>query len=144
MPSSTSCQNAKTPSRSPKKPHILSFRLTEEEAARVEAASSRLQVPRSPADACRALALKWATGKVPEPVAPKRMQPRRKPAADTEALARLSGQLGKVGSNVNQLAKVANSSGRTPELRVLLKVADEVADLQRQVKAALLGGADGH
>lgn len=129
--------------RPPKRTHVLSFRVSEEEAGRIAAAASRLRQPRSGADACRALALKWAMGRVPEPVPPKRMPPRRKPAADMEALARLLGQVGKLGSNVNQLAKQANARGRVPETRVLLQVANGVDDLKRSLQGALNGGGGG-
>jgi predicted molibdopterin-dependent oxidoreductase YjgC len=58
----------------------------------------------------------------------------RRPSADMKALAQLVGQLGKVGSNINQLAHVANVEGRLPHGEALKR---ELAQL-RQVQAAVM------
>lgn len=47
----------------------------------------------------------------------------RRPPADVQAVARLLGQLGKIGSNINQLAKHANA-GRYQENSIELALRD--------------------
>lgn len=143
MTSSTPSANGKALGRPPKRTHVMSFRVSDEEAARIASAASGLRRPRTAGDACRALALKWAMDRVPDPVPPRRAPPRRKPAADVEMLARLLGQLGKLGSNVNQLARQANTHGRLPETKVLLRLANDVDALKRSLQLALVGGNDG-
>lgn len=52
---------------------------------------------------------------------------KRRPPIERTELARLLGELGKVGSNLNQIAHAYNSRGRAPEL-------DELAALRRAVE----------
>lgn len=56
------------------------------------------------------------------------------PPADVQALARLLGQLGKVGGNLNQLAKLAHHGHPLPELAQTLA---EVRAAAEQVRQAL-------
>ncbi|MBF0116805.1 MAG: MobC family plasmid mobilization relaxosome protein [Magnetococcales bacterium] len=65
-------------------------------------------------------------------------QPRgaRRPVIEKEMLVRLLGELGKIGSNVNQIAHVANQ-GRDINFQVLEKLSADVAVIRQQVKAAL-------
>lgn len=42
-----------------------------------------------------------------------------RPAVEVQVLARLVGQLGKIGSNLNQIAHQMNASGRVEELDVM-------------------------
>jgi hypothetical protein len=51
----------------------------------------------------------------------------RRPPIERKELARLLGHLGKVGSNLNQLAHAYNGLGRVPAL-------DELTTMRRQVK----------
>lgn len=53
---------------------------------------------------------------------------RAAPSPDVQALARLLGQLGRVGGNLNQLAKLANQGQPLP--------ADALADALAEVRAA--------
>ena len=62
---------------------------------------------------------------------------RRRPFADQEALARLLGELGRIGSNVNQLARVANSGGSLPAEPRLAAILDELAALRDATMKAL-------
>ena len=51
------------------------------------------------------------------------------PSPDRKAIATLTGQLGKVGSNLNQLAHRANTSGVIGELGLLTDAIGECRDL---------------
>ncbi|MDQ2106381.1 hypothetical protein [Azospirillum isscasi] len=67
--------------RPAKRIHVVSFRLTDAEAAHVDAAAGT--VPgRSRQDWCRAAALRLAGAVVPPPPATRRTPPRRLPKAD--------------------------------------------------------------
>lgn len=75
------------------------IRVTADERAALEAAAERLEMTLGPYVVSAALN------------APKRRATRR-PAVERAALAQLLGLLGKAGSNVNQLAKIANQTGQ--------------------------------
>ena len=51
-------------------------------------------------------------------------RPKRKPPVEIRELARTLAELGKWGSNVNQLARVANSNGDLPALCALAEILD--------------------
>lgn len=123
--------------------HVVSYRLTAAEAARIDAAAAAMTPTRTRTDWCRAAALHLAKAKVPTPPPPRRNPPRRLPKADVQALATVLAALGKIGSNVNQVAKVANSSGRVPEVAILKRMAAEIASAVADVRRALEGGGDG-
>jgi hypothetical protein len=53
------------------------------------------------------------------------------------ALGRLLGELGRIGSNVNQLAKVANASGDVAGVDVCLGMRDQLARLHADLLAEL-------
>jgi hypothetical protein len=59
-----------------------------------------------------------------------------RPAIEVQVLARLVGQLGKIGSNLNQIAFQMNASGRADELDVIY-VQSMAADLTALRAAAL-------
>lgn len=61
----------------------------------------------------------------------------RRPPIEREALARILGHLGKLGSNVNQLAYVANTAGATLSSRQLDQIGDEVREIRSAVMKAL-------
>lgn len=65
-------------------------------------------------------------------------QPRgaRRPMVEKELLVRLLGELGKIGSNVNQIAHVANQ-GRGVNYPALSQLAADVVEMRQQVKAVL-------
>ena len=121
--------------------HVISYRVTAMEAAHMQAAGAALTNPRRLNDFARAAALAAARKKVPPPAHPIRFPARRKPTVDVQALARVLAALGKLGSNVNQLARVANQRGTLPSEAVLRGIADEVAATRNLVTAALSGEA---
>jgi hypothetical protein len=58
----------------------------------------------------------------------------RRPTVERVALAQVLGALGRVGSNVNQLARVANTTGELPPAETLKDMGDEI----RAMRAALM------
>jgi hypothetical protein len=52
-------------------------------------------------------------------------------------LARVLAQAGKIGSNVNQLARVANTNGELPSARELESIWQEVNAMRSALMAAL-------
>jgi hypothetical protein len=66
----------------------------------------------------------------------------RRPPIERKELARLLGHLGKVGSNLNQLAYAFNSRGRVPGLAELTAMRQQVGELRDALMAAL--GRAGH
>ena len=119
---------------------IISFRATLGEAAHLDAAGQALSKPRARADFARAAALHAAKARVPEPPKAIRRPGRRKPTYDTELLAKILGQLGKIGSNVNQLAKAANGGGAMPSSPALARLSSDVVEIRNAVRSALDGG----
>ena len=124
------------------KEHIISFRLTAEQVARIGEAAKALKNPRTRADYCRAAALFQAKQQVPGPVIPLRRPSRRLPARDTQLLCQILGQLGKIGSNINQITKLANSMASVPETKILHEIRTAVLAAKTSVVAALAGGGD--
>jgi hypothetical protein len=61
----------------------------------------------------------------------------RRPPIERKELARLLGHLGKVGSNLNQLAYAFNSRGRVPALAELTAMRQQVGELRNALMAAL-------
>jgi len=61
----------------------------------------------------------------------------RKPRADVVELARISGLLGKYGSNVNQIAHVANMDGDRITEAELYRIAAEVREVKLLILRAL-------
>lgn len=123
--------------------HIVSFRVTPSEAAWIDAAASAMPTRRTRADWCRAAALHIARAKVSAPPPPKRNPARRLPRADVRLLAATLAALGKIGSNVNQMARAANSAGRLPAEGVLRTLSDELRAAVADIRRALEGDGDG-
>lgn len=67
---------------------------------------------------------------------PKSRRARRQPVQDGQELARLLAAVGKIGSNVNQLAHVANC-GSWPETRLLNEAAADIQWMRRTLMLAL-------
>jgi hypothetical protein len=61
----------------------------------------------------------------------------RRPPVERAELARLTGLLGKLGSNVNQLAHGFNRSGRLPGFPELVAIRREVAEMRAALLKAL-------
>ena len=62
---------------------------------------------------------------------------RRQPAADIVELARISGLLGKYGSNLNQIARDANSGGEIVRSDEVYQLAAEVREIKILVLKAI-------
>lgn len=61
----------------------------------------------------------------------------RRPPVERKELARLLGHLGKVGSNLNQLAHAFNREGRAPAHAELKAIRQQVGELRDALMAAL-------
>lgn len=61
---------------------------------------------------------------------------RRRPLADVAALSMLYGQLNKIGGNINQIARAANS-GESPERAALEAMRAELVDVLRAIRGAM-------
>jgi hypothetical protein len=66
----------------------------------------------------------------------------RRPPIERKELARLLGHLGKVGSNLNQLAHAFNRDGQKPSLTELTTMRQQVGELRDALMKAL--GRAGH
>jgi hypothetical protein len=62
---------------------------------------------------------------------------RRRPPIERAVLARLLGELGKIGSNINQIAHAYNGRGRVPALEELKALRDEVGRIRKALMTAL-------
>lgn len=62
---------------------------------------------------------------------------KRRPPIERVELARLLGELGKIGSNVNQIAHAYNSRGRTPELGELVALKRAIEQVRDALMTAL-------
>ncbi|MFN7835942.1 MAG: plasmid mobilization protein [Burkholderiaceae bacterium] len=108
---------------------LKAIRLTPDELAAIEAAAERAGM--TVGAYMRSVVL----------AAPVPRQSRR-PPVERRALAQLLGQIGKLGSNVNQLAKYGNV-GRLIEDRHGAEAAADIAALRAAVMDALGRGEDG-
>jgi chorismate mutase len=61
----------------------------------------------------------------------------RRPAVEKEVLARLLGELGKLGSNVNQIARAVNTTGNLPSWSELAAIRGELTTLRAALLQAL-------
>jgi hypothetical protein len=62
---------------------------------------------------------------------------RRSSNADQQALARILAQVNKIGGNLNQIAKVANSNGDLTAVRTVNAAIAEVAAFRQELRDAL-------
>ena len=106
----------------------IAFRVTEEERAQIEAA----------ADAAELTVGSFVRAKILKKLVTK---PTYRPSLDREILGRALGMLGKVGSNIHQLAKHANSGGHVSKAE-LLKALNDFAILKEQILKAIGGLCD--
>ena len=104
------------------------IRVTADERAALEAAAERLEMMLGPYVVSAALN------------APQR-RATRKPSVNVVVLSRLLGQLGKAGSNVNQLAKLANQTGQLSGIEAEAEEAIRaMRDAGKAISAALRMG----
>jgi hypothetical protein len=61
----------------------------------------------------------------------------RRPPIERKELARLLGQLGKVGSNINQLARSYNQTGVRPGFPELVAIRQEIGEMRTALMQAL-------
>jgi Bacterial mobilisation protein (MobC) len=61
----------------------------------------------------------------------------KRPSVERVELARLLGELGKLGSNVNQIAKAFNSTGRIPTPQELPVMQTDIAAIRAALMTAL-------
>ncbi len=96
---------------------VMSFRATAGECAAIqaEAASKGLAASSYLREIALRAALQRASG----------MRSRRAPTVEMQALSAILAQLGKCGSNLNQIARVLNSGGDTP-----LYIAEAIEDFR--------------
>ena len=106
----------------------LAFRVSPEERAQIEAAADAAEL--TVGSFVRAKMLKKSVTKET-----------RRPSIDREILGRALGMLGKVGSNINQIAKHMNSGGHTPAAEIL-KALNDFAILKEQILKAIGGLCD--
>ena len=103
-----------------KRAKVLQVRLSPDELAEIEAQANRAEL--TPASYARSILLS-----APAPRA------RRRPAVETQEVARLLGELGKVGSNLNQIAHRLNAGDAIGSA----SIAEAVADVQAMRDACL-------
>ena len=106
----------------------LAFRVSPEERAQIEAA----------ADAAELTIGSFVRGKMLKKIVTKEV---RRPSIDREILGRALGMLGKVGSNINQIAKHLNSGGNVPNAEIA-KALNDVSFLKEQILKAIGGLCD--
>lgn len=102
---------------------VLQVRLTDAELAEIDAMADRAEL--SPASYARAILLD-----TPAPRA------KRRPAVDTVQVAKLLGEIGKIGSNVNQIAYQLNGGKGASETAIATALAD-VATIRKACMEAL-------
>ena len=61
----------------------------------------------------------------------------KRPPIERRELARILGHVGKIGSNINQLAKAFNQVGRVPGFPELLAMRREIGDIRTALLKAL-------
>jgi hypothetical protein len=61
----------------------------------------------------------------------------KRPRIEREQLAKLLGEIGKLGSNVNQIAKWANTEQAPPSFAEIVKMREDIAAMRAEVMKAL-------
>jgi Bacterial mobilisation protein (MobC) len=61
----------------------------------------------------------------------------KRPRIEREQLAKLLGEIGKLGSNVNQIAKWANTDKAAPGFAEIVKMREDIAAMRAEVMKAL-------
>ncbi len=102
----------------------LSLRLTDDEAAQVSAAADRAGL--TVGSYVRTLAL-GSPG----------LRAARRPVVDRQQLTQVLGEIGRLGSNVNQLAKAFNTDASTPEAMELAEAQAHIQAMRAAVMEAL-------
>lgn len=110
---------------------FIGFRATADDLAEIDAGAERTGLTRSAYVRARSVA------------APKTKATRR-PSTTTVTLARILGQLGKTGSNLNQIAHHLNAGGEfTRSTRLKIENAlTELREVSREIVKAINGGQE--
>ncbi|MGZ3218572.1 plasmid mobilization protein [Paracoccus sp. T5] len=103
---------------------LLQIRVTPDELAEIVAQADRAQL--TPASYARSVLLS-----APAPRA------RRRPSIEAEAMGRLLGELGKVGSNLNQIAHHMNAGRNEVSPAAMEAALSEVADIRAAILEAM-------
>jgi len=124
---------------------IISFRLNPLEVGKLD----KVKDNRTRADWCRSVAIRELGEQVPEPVKPARIKARQLPTYDKQQLSRILGQLGKIGSNINQISKFVNQSKKYPRSDLIVQMQTDIACMKDDIQKALYGRevgglSDGH
>jgi hypothetical protein len=117
---------------------VISFRLNPLEVGKLDTIKDN----RTRADWCRAVCLQELELQVPEPVKPARVKARQLPTYDKQQLSKILGQLGKIGSNVNQISKFVNQQKRYPRSDLIVQMQTDIACMTDDIQAALYGGRE--
>jgi len=121
---------------------VCAFRLTRQEAAHLDAAGQALRQPRTRGDFARASALHAAKTRVPPPAKPIKNPARRLPALDTQLLAKILGQLGQVGTRLEEVTKIVTDSGSRPPSGTIAAMSMDVIEVRNAVRKLLSGASD--
>jgi hypothetical protein len=113
----------KSGSEKRKRNNLLQIRLTDFELAEIEALADRAEL--TPASYARLILLSS-----PAPRA------KRRPAVDTKQVAQLLAEVGKIGSNVNQIAHHLNA-GLGTSSTAIQEALDDVAEMRKACMEAL-------
>ena len=114
---------------------VISFRLNGEEIAKLD--KVRDDTDRTRNDYCRSIILSHLELEVPEPIKPVRLPPRKMPTYDRQQLSQILGQLGKIGSNINQIARHSNVTRTTVQTGHLDKIQADLFSIKNDVCNAL-------
>jgi hypothetical protein len=91
---------------------VISFRLNGEEIAKIDKVRDGTNRTRN--DYSRSIIQGHLNLEISEPVKPVRLPPRKMPTYDRQQLSQILGQLGKIGSNINQIARHSNVTRNAP------------------------------
>lgn len=116
---------------------VISFRITKEQAARIDEASGKMRVKRTRSDWSRAAVLYMSKQKVPYPVKIRKHRLKNKSSYDIEVLSRILGQIGKIGSNLNQIAKYHNKTKSPNNFDNIDKIINDISDIKKIIVSKL-------
>ncbi len=114
---------------------VISFRLNGEEVAKLDKVREDTQRTRN--DYSRSIIQGHLDLEVSEPVEPVRLPPRKMPTYDRQQLSQILGQLGKIGSNVNQIAKHTNVTRNAPVSYKINQIQADLHQIKEDVSNAL-------
>jgi len=114
---------------------VISFRLNGEEVAKLD--KVREGTDRTRNDYSRSIIQDHLNLEVSEPVKPVRLPPRKMPTYDRQQLSQILGQLGKIGSNINQIARHSNVTRTPAQTGHLDKIQADLFSIKKDVCNAL-------